>query len=1051
MMQRLRHDCFLTSTAARAMIAAALVPASLAAAAPAMADTTISTTSTTPLATSTAGNVTIASGGNLKVGTGSAATVDSANTVTVASGGTITAGEGDNATGIFIAPVATTISNSGTIIVTQTYSVPDADDNSIADGPLATVSNRYGIHVGPGGTMTGSITNGGTINLDGLDSAGIAVDSTLAGSITNTGTISVIGDRSVGIRTGAVTGNVAIGGTVQVAGQGAQVLKVGGDVGGTVKINGALRQAVGITTDAGDALTLPRSALQSGVAAVEISGSVAKGVLVYAPSSSTASDQSTGAITSYGNSPALLIGGAGNTTIGGGTTNLGTYSLGIDGSVTASAYYSANDAYGVVIGGKGGNVTLTNGIGVGGSISATTVDSSAVALLINTGSTVTTLTNDGSIKAVISSPGIGESYAIRDLSGTLTTLNNTGDITVTGSSEDKLAAIDLSANTSGVTIKQSLNTTDAASQKNDKAATGYDVDTATVYTSITGNIYTGSGNDVLDIQSGKITGTSFLGAGDDTVKLADDAKYVGNIDFGTGAGTLAMTGNSRLTGNVIANDQLTTVTLSDGARWLGSVTGGSQLTVNVNGGTFGANATGTTTIKALNVGANGVLRVYVDGATGTSSKLVADTATFATGAKISATVSSIAKAEGTYTVVSAGSLTGVDTIDSSALNMPVLFNGTLSQQANDLLLTISRKSASQLGLNAAQAAAYDAILDTAGDYTALQTSLLQVADTAALQSQFTQLLPVFNGGAFDLVTRASRLASQHVSDDSSLFTISDFGGWLEPIYYRGTRQADATGSGFKTDGFGISLGLERRFGFGNIGASFLYFSGNAKTGDYQKVKGTSYELGLHWRLASGPLYAYLRGGIARNKFKSTRSFTGAVSGNAFSYGASGKWNGYLASATGGLSYKVGLGSGFSVKPKATLEYYRLHENDYSETGDAAIALAVGSRNSSVLNANTTLVAAWSAGESSYEGRPFTVELEGGRRSRLSGDLGSLTAETVSGSSYTLTPETLKSAWVGSLSILQGGLDYTWKLTGGAEKIQGGGMAYSARASFSIAM
>ncbi|WP_225205462.1 autotransporter outer membrane beta-barrel domain-containing protein [Novosphingobium huizhouense] len=1050
-MLRLRHDRYLASTAARAVIAAALVPAGLLAAAPAMADTTISTTSTTPLATSSAGNVTIASGGNLKIPSGTAVTVDSANTVTVASGGTITAGEGDNATGIFIAPVATTIGNAGTIIVTQTYSVSDTDGNQIADGPLATVSNRYGIHVGAGGTLTGSVSNSGTITLDGLDSAAIAIDSTLSGSFTNSGTITVIGDRSTAIRTGAVTGDVTVGGTIQVAGAGTQLLAVGGDVGGALKINGTLRQGTTITTDAGATLTLPRSALQSGVAAVAVSGNVAKGVLVYAPSSSSASDQSTGAITAYGNGPALLIGGATDTTIGGGTTNLGTYSVGIDGAVVSSAFYSATDAYGVVIGGKGGAVTLTNGIGVKGSITANTVDSSAVALLINAGSTATTLTNDGTIKAVISSPGIGASYAIRDLSGTLTTLNNTGDITVTGSSEDKLAAIDLSANTSGVTIKQSLNSTDAASQTSDKAASGYNVDSATVYTSITGNIYTGSGNDTLDIQSGKVTGTAFLGAGDDTVKLADDAKYIGNIDFGSGTGTLSMTGNSRLTGNVVANGQLTTVTLADGARWLGSVTGGSQLTVNVNGGTFGANATGTTTLHALNVGANGTLRVYVDGATGTASKLVADTATFTSGAKISATVSSLAKAEGTYTVVSAGSLTGVDTIDASALNMPVLFNGTLSQTNNDLLLTISRKSAAQLGLNAAQAAAYDAILDNAGDYSTLQTSLLQVADTAALQSQFSQLLPVFNGGAFDLVTRASRLASQHVSDDSSIFTISDFGGWLEPIYFRGTRQADASGAGFKTDGFGISAGLERRFGFGNVGASFLYFSGNAKTGDYQKVKGSSYEFGLHWRLASGPFYAYARGSFAKTNFKSTRNFTGTVSGSDFGYAAAGKWNGNLASASGGVSYQLGFGSGFSLKPKATLEYYRLHENDYAETGDAAIALTVGSRNSSVLNANTTLVAAWSAGESSYEGRPFTVELEGGRRNRLSGDLGTLAVETGSGGSYTLTPETLKSAWVGSLSILQGGLDYTWKLSGGAEKIQGGGMAYTARASFSIAM
>ena len=137
------------------------------------------------------------------------------------------------------------------------------------------------------------------------------------------------------------------------------------------------------------------------------------------------------------------------------------------------------------------------------------------------------------------------------------------------------------------------------------------------------------------------------------------------------------------------------LTLADNSRWLGTVTGGSQLAVTVNGGTFGANAATTTTIGSLNVGANGTLRVYVDGAAGTSSRLIADTATFASGAKVSATVSSLSKAEGTFTVLSAGTLTGAATIDASQLNMPVLYNGTLAAVGNDLQLTIARKTAAQ--------------------------------------------------------------------------------------------------------------------------------------------------------------------------------------------------------------------------------------------------------------------------------------------------------------------------------------------------------------------
>ncbi|MCW1383126.1 autotransporter outer membrane beta-barrel domain-containing protein [Novosphingobium sp. KCTC 2891] len=1046
-MPRHAANRFLASTATFALIPVALA----AGAAPALADTTISTSTTAPLATSSAGNVTVASGGTVAVTTGNAVTVDAGKTVTVNSGGAITAGTGNGAMGIFVAPVATTITNDGTITVTETFTAADADSNGIADGPVASASDRYGIHVASGGTMTGSIGNTGTIAVDGLNSAGIAVDSALTGDLTTTGTIKVKGDNSVGIRTGAVAGSVNAGGSVSVIGQGAQALVVSGDVGGKVKINGALTQAASYTADDGTTQVLSRSALHSGKAAVQIGGNVAGGVVLYAPVDSSATDQSTGSIIAFGNSPALLIGGAADTTIGGGTTKLGTYSLGIDGSVSATSYYSSTDAYGVVIGGQGGNVTLTNGIGVSGSITATTIDSSATALLINAGSSVTTLSNDGTIKAVISSPGIGGSYAIKDMSGTLATISNTGTIAVSGSSEDKLAAIDVSANTTGVTIKQSLNATNAALQATAKAASGYNPDTATVYTSITGDIYTGSGNDTLDVGSGKITGNTYLAAGDDTVKLADDAKYIGKIDFGTGTAAMTMAGNSRFTGTMALNGQLGTLTLADSARWLGTVTGGSQLTVNVNSGTFGANATGTTAVHALNIGAGGTLAVYVDGATGTSSKLVADTASFASGAKISATVSSLAEAEGTYTVLSAGTLTGTGNIGDTALNMPVLYNGTVSAEGNDLLLTISRKTADQLGLNAAQASAYGAILANAVNYASLQTSLLQVADVATLQSQFSQLLPVFNGGTFDLVTRGSRLAARHVADDSSIFTISDVGGWLEPIYFRGTEKADATGAGFKTDGYGLSFGMERRTGIGNIGASFLYFSGNAKTGDAQTVKGNSYELGAFWRLAKGPLYAYARAGVGKTSFTSTRTFAGTADSTAFTYTAAGSWKGWTVSGTGGLSYKVDVGGGFSLKPKAVLDYYRLHENGYTETGDAALALAVGSRNSSALNGTTTLVAAWSAGQGSYEGRPFTVELEAGRRNRLSGELGDVTANFTGGNAFTLTPESIRSAWVGEASILQGGLDYTWKLSAGAERTQGGGTSYSARASLSIAL
>jgi len=1038
------------------LLATAAPAALIAAASPALADTTVSTATTVPLLTSAAGAVTVAKDGSIKLDTGSAVTVDASKNVTVQDGGTLDMGAGDGAAGIVVQSGTTSdISNAGTIQVIESFTAPDADKNGIPEGPIAQPTGRYGIRLAPGGTVTGTVSNSGTITVDGVNSAGIAVDSALTGSVTNTGTIKVKGDNSVGIRTGAVSGNVNAGGTIGVVGSGAQALVVGGDVGGRVRINGSLSQSASYTADDGSTQNLPRSALSTGKAAVEINGNVAGGVIVTTASGSGSTAETTGSVQSVGNGPAIQIGGTRDITIGGGTTTAGTYSLGIDGSVAANATFSSTNASAVVIGGKGGNVTLSKGISVSGSVTATTVDAGAVGVLINTGSTVGSLYNDGTISAVISQPGIGSSAAIKDLSGTLTKIDNSGDISVTGSSEDQLAAIDVSANTSGVTIKQYLNTADTASQKTEKDATGYDPDTAKVYTSITGNIYTGSGNDTLDVGSGKITGKTFLGAGNDTVKLADDAKYIGDIDFGAGTASMAMAGNSRFTGTLILNDQAGTLTLADKAIYRGTVTGGSQLAVTVNGGTFGANAATTTTIKSLDVGANGTLGVYVDGATGTSSKLIADTASFASGAKISARVTSLTKAEGTYTVLSAGTLTGGANVATSALNLPVLFKGTIAAVGNDVTLTIARKTASEIGLNVPQSQAYSAILANAGKDTLLQSSLLQAADTATLQTQFNQMLPDYAGGTLELLARGTRLAARRIDDDSSWFTISGAGAWLEPIYFKGKKTAGTT-AGYSNSGGGLSLGFEKAFGFGHVGASFTYFSGNSTTDATQKVKVSDVELAAFWRLASGPFYAYARVGYGRPSFTSTRTFSGTVDNQTFSYGAGGKWKGTLISGAGGLSYAVSVGDHLKIKPRATIEYFRLKENGYTETGNAPLALTLAGRTSQVVNGTTTLVASWSTAPGDYENRPFTIEIEGGRRSRISGEVGNTIATfnrgaTSGGDSFTLSGTQLPSAWTGELSLIQGGLDYTWKLSAGYEKLQGGGTGYSGRASLAIAL
>ncbi len=1040
------------------------------AASPVFAATTVSTATTTPLVTSTAGDTTVTSAGTITLSSGKAVTVDSNNAVDVEGG--IAVGGANDAAGVVVnagTNSTVTVGEDATIAVTESYVPADTDSNGIADGAIASASNRYGIHVLSGAATSGSISNAGTITVEGLNSGGIVVDSSYTGDITNTGTIKVIGDNSVGVKTQAVDGDVTVNGTVTVVGAGAQGLVVNGDVSGTVTIQGTVAQAASYTDDDSATMVLSRAALRTGKAAVEITGNVAGGIYIAAPpvdedSSNNDEDgdgvkdseEGTGIVTAYGSSPAIQVGGTTDITVGGVSSNSGTYSLAIDGTVTSNAYYSNTNAYGVVIGGQGGNVTLTDGIGVTGTLRATTYDTAAYGLVINAGSTVTSLYNSGTISAVISSPGEGIATAIQDLSGTLTTLTNTGYITASGSSTDTLTAIDLSANTTGVTITQYLNSDDVKTSATYLTTNKVDTD-PTVYASITGNILLGSGNDTVSASTGKITGNILFGAGDDTLALSGNTVYTGDVYFGTGLGTASLTDTSTFTGTMDFAGEAGTLTLSGSSAYTGSFTNADNLSVTVNSGAkLTASKAETIDFGSLTVKSGGSLGVYVDTSAGTSSLFNVASATLESGAKITASVTALGDAEGTYTVLTASSLNVEGTLDSSDTDLPFIYNGDVTTDANNIYLTIARKTTAELGLTRSQASAWDAIYATAQNDTSLTESLLQVTDSATLKSQVSGLLPDHAGGVFDAVTTADRLATRHLSDETTMFDISDVGGWFEPVYWRTSKDAGSTAS-YKTSGWGLSAGFERRTDLGYFGVSYAWLQGNVTdNGGTGKLDVGQHDFGAFWRTAKGPFMAWARLGASRISVDSKRTFTGTIDDSDFTYTASGKWDGWLLSGLAGASYKYQASRRFSLKPKIELEQYWLKENGYSETGTSeAIALTVADRTSKETTVTPTLTAAYSLGPISPDWRPLTFQLEAGRREVISGQLGSTTAyfnggDTYdAGSSFTITPESLKGAWIGEVSMLAGGYDFTWKISARAEQTTWS-TDLSARASLSVA-
>ncbi|OJW67834.1 MAG: hypothetical protein BGO57_01750, partial [Sphingomonadales bacterium 63-6] len=825
---------------------------------------------------------------------------------------------------------------------------------------------------------------------------------------------------------------------------------------------GTIIKARSFTTDDDDTLTLSRSDLRVVAPAVSIEGNVEGGIIVAnRPYDLDSTDEdedndgvdddeeTAGAITSYGASPALVIGGATDIEIGSVTGRDGTFSLVVDGTVQSNTHYSSFDTTALVIGGQGGSVTMEDGIGVSGTIQASTNDSAATALLINAGSIVPNLYNSGTIKAYVQSSGEGQVTAVRDLSGTLSTVENTGFIYATGSNEDERIALDLGANTSGIAIRQYLNDMDADTKADEEAEDDYDPSSPTIYTAIVGDIITGSGDDLFDISSGTVNGDTWFGAGNDRLLISDDAVYTGDIHSGGGTLEMSLSGTSNYYGVVDAANEAAQITLSDSAVFSGSFENAANASVTVNGGTLAAAQGEVASFGTLDVGVNGSIGVVIDGETGTSSSFDVDSASFADGSIVRVGVTSLAGVDGTYTILTADSLSGTPGLNlSDGYALPLLYTGTLTQDDNTIVLDIHRRSAEELGLTTPQAAAFDAILAQAGEYSLLEASLLQSEDIEGLVGQFDALLPDYAGGVFDFATRASRLAARHISDPAIDYDVSPVSAWIEPIYFRGSKDAGNT-AGFKTSGFGLSLGIERNFGFGALGLGFNYVGGSIKNGDLQDIGASEYEFAGHWRLRKGPFAAFARVSAMHVKLSSTRTFETTVDETDYSYETTGDWGGWAFSGMAGASYDIELSPRFSLRPKATVDYYWLKEDGYQEDGADMLDLTVGGRTSKALSATTTLTASYRLGRKTRDVTPLTFELEGGRRSVIDSQLGTTSAAFEDGATFLLTPDALKSGWTAEARLLAGGFDYTWQLGVGAEQTQGT-VDLSLRAGLSIA-
>lgn len=1029
---------------------------------------------TAPLRTSTIDNgsadsITVTEDGSVVLEGGTAITMDSNHAV--ANQGELSITDADGAAGI-VAQAGTSgaINNSGTITIDESYEPTDADNDGDLDGPFAIGSDRFGIRTL--GAHSGNIVNSGTIKVEGNDSAGIVLGGTQNGAFTHNGTTSVLGDRGIGIGAQDIAGDVRLGGTVAVQGEDSIGAHFAGDITGAMVVDGIV-SATGYryTTPPGDTSKLDDDDLLQGGSALVIEGDVTGGILLArAPDDDGDDDDdegeddgeggngddngddddnddgdedddervATARVQSFGEAPAMVVGAEDRDIAIGPVEGVSPqFGLIVDGVISGSGLYSGVDGNGLVIGGRGGGVTIANGIGISGTVSASSRNAAATALRIGADATVPEIRNSGTIRAtsggssasvatavavdegadlpVLRNSGTieatlsgddsdGTAIAIVDRSGGLTLIENAGNIAATGAEDsDRNIAIDLSANTAGATIRQT------------EVASGFTAP------AITGDILLGSGDDVVELRDGTMKGAIHFGGGSNELALSGDAVQTGSVIFGAGADAMTLGGTSVFSGSVDFGGGADSLSLSGSARFSGSLANAQNLAVDVAGGML--DITRPAAIGSLNIGEDGILAVTLgrEGDEGTAID-VGGTASFAEGATLAFRLANVKDAEGRYVVLEAGDLQGASGIETSTDLIPFLFKAELAEDAaaNTLAVDVARKTTTELGLNRSQSSAFDAVFAAIGEDGEIEDVFLDITDGDIFRHSVRQMLPDHAGGAFEGVSLGTRAFGRQMADQQSpVYSLGGLDILVNVAGWTADKNEGATAA-YDLSGFGGSLSGEVDTTAGAFGLSAIWFWNEYDQGsDANRVLSDTYELAAYWRGKWGGLSTFARGSIGMVDFRGRRTFVGLIGEDRVERNTISEWNGTLMTLSGGASYEF-AGGGLFLRPSVSVDYVKLDEDGYTDTGGKGLNLIVDDRSSDefALNAGAAAGIDW-IGSGQGDTRWFRTEAEAGRREIVGGALGATTARFEDGDEFTLDPEQQASGWYGRLRAMGG--------------------------------
>lgn len=1018
----------------RIKLAAAVALGPLLIASGASAETVINNERTTPISTATANNgapdsIRIANSGQIRINTGVAVTVNSDHAFDN-DGGQITMEEADDgATAVLVeGGVTTTITNGGLITITDGAEGVDEDGDGDLDGPTAVGGGRYAIRLAGAGDVTGDIINerAGSIRVEGNDSYGIAVETGLVGRLQNFGSINILGDRSYAVRTTApVTGDVRIGGSITVRGEDSVGASFEDVVDGRLTIDGSFTvtgfRYTGRLTDQ-EIENLDEDDLLIGGPAVRVAADVTGGVVFDRahidsdPEDDEDDDdgdgvidtqETTATIVAFGPSPAVEIGSTSNTvTLGVAGTGDDAYGFINRGSIGAYGAFEGYSATAIRVGVEGGlGVTIDGGFFNDGQIAAEAAEEVSTGVHFGAGASTDRFVNSGVITAQIAAEGdfearavqfdaganvplfenrggvvravvfgeAGDAVAIRDESGSLDSLTNTGVIEAlilrTNRENDitgQAIAIDLRANTTGATVVQ-YGVDDG--DDNDDEIEDPDAD----------------GDGVDDADEPAIVGDILFGSGDDSL-LVQNGQVVGGLYFGDGADALSITGGAVVRGVIDDSDGL--------------------LQIDVTNGMLEARQATPTTISGLTVGADGDLLVTIDPEAGnTGGFIVNGAADIAAGAGLGVRFTSLLQDPTRFTIVQATTLTAGE-IDQTRLqqNSPYLFvvEAGADEAAGQVYVDARRRTATEFSFISAEASAYDAVYQALGTDTEMRDVFLAQTERDGFMQLYEQLMPDHSGGPLLSLASGVDAVTRAMAGRGYPARAGETSAWLQEINFYADKDKDQA-YGFRSEGFGVAGGLERGSSAGTFGFSVAFTSSDLEDPEAEAEENLTarlLEIGVYWRAqgVNWNVWARAAGGYA--SFDSVRQFIAP----GVNRRSESDWSGYTLAAAAGASYDHRIGR-YSIRPEFITEYFFLSEEAHTESGGGdGFDLAIGERDGHMLSSIAAVTFGAGFGENGW----LRPELRLGWRQNWSFDGGSTVARFASGGApFTLTSDSIE--------------------------------------------